>query len=226
MKERPILMSAPMVRAILAGQKTQTRRAVKPSTRRPIEFLGGGPKGGPDWNNPECWGYEHHDNATWVLLKADNSTDTALYPCPYGHPGDRLWVRERGWIAKSKQAFLPFIDNERVLPPVSPDGTPYRVCPSIHMPRWASRITLEITGVRVERLQDISEEDATAEGIVQEVRDPGLGRGGRPGWRWAENEYAGSAVHGYELLWESLNGPGSWAPNPWVWVVEFRRSPA
>ena len=84
--------------------------------------------------------------------------------------------------------------------------------PSIHMPRWASRITLEITGVRVERLQDISPEDCWAEGI-QEMRDAGDENG----------ELRGSVKQDYQALWESINGPGSWNANPWVWVVEFKR---
>jgi hypothetical protein len=92
MKERPILFSGAMVRALLSDTKTQTRRTVKASRGRPIEFLGGGPAGGPDWNNPECWGYEWHDAAEFVTLKA--GSENHAYPCPYGRPGDRLWVRE------------------------------------------------------------------------------------------------------------------------------------
>jgi hypothetical protein len=179
--------------------------------------------------------------------------------CPYGWPGDRLWVRETcraheltddearndtykvtetmgleeplfgldGVIYAADGAFRK-IENSVEAAEKWGDLHNYRgkkgaTVPGIHMPRWASRITLEITAVRVERLQDISEADAKTEGIVYEVRDPGLGKGGRPGWRWADNEYAGTAVHGYELLWEQINGPGSWAANPFVWCVSFKR---
>lgn len=135
--------------------------------------------------------------------------------CPYGQPGDRLWVRE-AWQA---------IDgNERALRIMTephpsrgwieyaatvPEGhePPPRWRPSIHMPRWASRITLEVTGVRVERLQDISEADATAEGvsaIPDEMR-------------------RATPRCDFQALWQSINGPDSWAANPWVWIVEFRR---
>jgi len=205
MKERPILFSAPMVRAILDGAKTQTRRVVKPSRGRPIEFLGGGGSDSPDWNNPECWGYEWHDGASFVTLKADPmDAHQYTYPCPYGQPGDRLWVRE---------AFGHFERNDTLKPGDTiyyrADGEclelqPWR--PSIHMPRWASRITLEVTGVRVERLQDISEADAQAEGCADV--DYSAGRTYR---------------HAYRDLWESINGEGAWSLNPWVWVVSFHR---
>ncbi|MBT9513309.1 MAG: hypothetical protein IV104_13260 [Acidovorax sp.] len=238
MKERPILFSGPMVRALLDGSKTQTRRVVKPTRGRPIDFLGGGPIGGPDWNNPECWGYEHHDSATWVLLRPSGEPDDAQYPCPYGQPGDRLWVREsfahmyRGNAQPEKRApedVAYMADN------LTPDPYVYGSWkPSIHMPRWASRITLEITSVRVERLQDISEADAMAEGITRLPPPPppqtfsgpnrftlgGMGVGACAGsviWN------AATAQDLYRRLWESINGPGSWDANPWVWAIEFRR---
>jgi hypothetical protein len=205
MKERPILFSASMVRAILDGTKTQTRRVVKPSRGRPIEFLGGGGLDGPDWNNPECWGYEWQDSASFVTLKADPmEMHQYTYPCPYGQPGDRLWVREafcddwkeeRGFVYRADGGF----DGE-----MTDAGCKWR--PSIHMPRAASRITLEVTGVRVERLQDISEADAQAEGCADV--DYSAGRTYR---------------HAYRDLWESINGEGAWSLNPWVWVVSFHR---
>ncbi len=208
MTERPILFTAPMVRAILDGRKTQTRRVVKP---QPIYICPKGPAGLP------------------VLSSQPNFADQNTIPCPYGMPGDRLWVRET-WARDGEDGTLMFRadlgfggdadDWERG----RFEGVPRcRWRPSIHMPRWASRILLEVTGVRVERLWEISPPDAEAEGIVYEIRAPGMGRGGRPGWGWAENEYAGSAVHGYELLWNQIHGPGSWDANPWVWCVEFRR---
>lgn len=205
MTERPILFSAPMVSALLAGTKTQTRRVVKPTRGRPIDFLGGGPIGGPEWNNPECWGYEHHDSATWVLLRSRGEPDDAQYPCPYGQPGDQLWVRET-----FAEGIHQMADVNHWAYAADHFGAQQRLgdrwTPSIHMPRWASRITLEITSMRVERLQDISVADAIAEGCP----------GGEHGDRYA-------ALEQYRALWESINGPGSWDANPWVWVVEFRR---
>ena len=159
MKERPILFSAPMVRAILDGRKTQTRRIVK----GPIEFLGGGGKDGPEWNDPTCWGWadEYGDFHT-LMPDGESSCDSGCaIPCPHGRPGDRLWVREKFQIA-------------------DPDAMTHRDCvfsdspyasevkrwaSPIHMPRWASRILLQVTAVTVERLQDISEGAALDEGI-------------------------------------------------------------
>lgn len=178
MKERPILFSAPMVRALLAGTKTQTRRMVKPQPR----ILAG---------ELLCW-------------KDDALTDDQMAElCPYGQPGDRLWVRE-AWMdlrgvdgAVGPCMYRATFGN-------APDGGKWR--PSIHMPRWASRITLEVTGMRVERLQDITRGDAMAEGCPF----PNLQDGDSP-VRW------------YEYLWRAINGPDSWDANPWVWVVEFKR---
>jgi len=184
MKERPILFSGPMVRAILEGRKTQTRRVVKPQ--------------------PGC---DPRD---------DEHLDMGR--CPYGQPGDRLWVRE-AWHtderdleyarAKHEDAMSDSPIYYRADPENDNAGCTWR--PSIHMPRWASRITLEITRVRVERLQEISEKDAIAEGA-----DPYLHpvHPGREGLRH---------VDGFRSLWESINGPGSWDANPWVWVIEFKR---
>jgi hypothetical protein len=195
MKERPILFSAPMVRALLDGSKTQTRRVVKPQP----SILAG---------ELLCW----KDNAL--------TDDQMAALCPYGKPGDRLWVRE-SWHQRGKFVFaLPDSDKRSWLgtreiaysADAKRPGHDWRSRPSIHMPRWASRITLEITGVRVERLRDISPEDCWAEGI-QEMRDAGDENG----------ELRGSVKQDYQALWESINGPGSWDANPWVWVVEFKR---
>ena len=185
MKERPILFSGPMVRAILEGRKTQTRRIVK--VRGGLEYIG--PKGCE--HEPDSWGYPHPCDDGYLTL-ADG------IKCPYGKPGDRLWVRET-WAPAE-------------WPPTGPPAV-YRADegmfasqwkPSIHMPRAVSRITLEVVSVRVERLQDISEEDALAEGITLVERGT-------------------SPVDQFNKLWESINGPGSWEANPWVWVVEFKR---
>lgn len=191
MKARPMLMSAPMVRAILAGNKTQTRRVVKPQPQR---VDGGVPFGdAPDWAHAE--------------------PGCAVMRCPYGKPGDRLWVRET-WNTSAN-----------VLPPISepyiyaadlgPTGVSRWAAswkPSIHMPRAASRITLEVTGVRVERVQDISVADAIAEGVNI-----------HPDHHSKPRESIYSPVQAYRDLWESINGTGSWEANPWVWVVEFKR---
>jgi hypothetical protein len=187
-KERPILFSAPMVRAILAGQKTQTRRVVK--ARKDPDF-------GCQMSPGEIAGDEHQERL-----------------CPYGQPGDRLWVRET-WaygthaLSASRDEDGPFVyAADAIL-----FGAQGRLCdrwrPSIHMPRWASRITLEVTGVRVERLQDISVADAIAEGVVECNQNL---RGLEPCMEW---RYA------YEDLWGQINGQGSWDANPWVWVVSF-----
>jgi hypothetical protein len=204
MRERPIIMSAPAVRAILAGTKTQTRRVVKIKN---LDFVGGGPRDGADWNDPSCWGFEDcNTGRNWALASGDDVDD--IFACPYGVPGDRLWVRETHLIVGGKDSADP-----RVVYRASNDGPDAWIspswAPSIHMPRWASRLTLEITGVRVERLQNISEADAMAEGASPVLVPPD--GGDQP------------HVVGYCDLWESINGPGSWDANPWVWVVAFRR---
>ena len=226
-----------MVRALLDGSKTQTRRILKGST----EFKGS--------YNPD---YLHvHKNAPgWSDI------------CPYGKPGDQLWVRET-WGARFSHADFGGValhwndlrgplkkyrtHQNLALYAMSANG---QYCggwiPSIHMPRWASRITLEITGVRVERLQDISEDDAKAEGCERLHDDePGYIHREDPDWKICP-KCGGTRLHNaigasggvifdvdcrecdsylkrYHHLWESINGPASWDLNPWVWVVEFRR---
>lgn len=186
MSERGILFSAPMVRALLDGSKTQTRRAIKPDPGSNIN---------PVRNNLIVW--------QWATVESRRR-------CPYGAEGDRLWVRETHWWFKDE------VDHETgYFPPkLTSEDVQYRAdCddgrkvwrPSIFMPRWASRITLEITEVRVERLQDISRGDAMAEGCPF----PNMAEGDNPrSW--------------YRGLWESINGVDSWTANPWVWVIEFR----
>ncbi|HCA7895008.1 TPA: hypothetical protein MX478_001765 [Pseudomonas aeruginosa] len=204
MKERPILFTGPMVRAILEGRKTVTRRVVSPQP----DFLGSM----VDPNTP---------------FKTLDAGLHARITCPYGEPGDRLWVRE-AWAADAQVDAIAPSDLSQGEPIWYPADLSVRqtgcsmiskgrVRPSIHMPRWASRILLEITAVRVERLQDISEEQALAEGVRGEPCDHARQACADIGC-WGD-----TAKGAFGFLWESLNGEGSWAANPWVWVVEFKR---
>lgn len=190
-REKPILMSAPMVRAILSGSKTQTRRVVKPACGVVIDA------GGYHWP-----------------FKSDGHASHAI-DCPYGQPGDRLWVREAWRQAYPSTSFSNGIiyraDAFKACGMVEYSDL-HRWKPSIHMRRSDSRILLEITAVRVERLQNISEADAVAEGWVK-----------RPEVSADPQVHADAARDWYSDLWEQINGPGSWSANPFCWVVEFRR---
>ena len=214
MKERPIIFSAPMVRAILEGRKTVTRRVVKPQ-----------PSPGHEWAGWCVSSTTKADEgkAVWAVGRSPYLIDAHRVRCPYGQPGDRLWVRETHAIVPRtayrcsegvQQVLRPYDVNDAAIFREGFDrcsgGIRWR--PSIHMPRWASRITLEITGVRVERLQDITEDDALAEGVDPANEPSEL--------RW--QHYAPHAV-AFRNLWESINGAGSWGDNPFVWVVEFKR---
>lgn len=216
MKERPILFTAPMVRALVAGTKTQTRRVVKPQFTAdaiPVEMPATDPAGG--------WVVPGHSGAWWCDAAA-NPDDVRR--CPYGQPGDRLWVRET--FGFSGSGYIPDIHFRATNPEAPILG---RWHPSIHMRRIDSRITLEITSVRVERLQDISEADAMAEGIVEcpiPADDEGPRRiGYMVGPDDGKSGLAVTAANAYRELWEQINGPDSWAANPWVWAIEFRRVP-
>lgn len=237
MKERPILFSAPMVRAILAGTKTVTRRVVKP---QPEPFVESARRHAQRHAEPYIDSYCSEPktpsnprgmSTTWCWWTTDDRQGPGGLRCPYGAPGDRLWVREtwglhgygdytywhrdsvrgrteddlRGsWeVAYAADALSPY-DHWR---------------PSIYMPRWASRITLEVVDVRVERLHEITEGDARREGAekgftAEEAVDRAAG------WPRAASHRAG-----FRALWESINGAGSWASNPWVWRIAFRRLP-
>lgn len=218
-KERPILFSGPMVRAIIAGRKTQTRRPYKPS--------GGFPKidGETTPTTSEQW--------------------TEYGPSRYGNSGDRLWVKE-GWrpawhddlyctvqYAADSSYRKPEFDSEErghrfadLCEQSGDNAEPWH--PSIYMWREMSRLTLEVTGVRVERLQEISESDAIAEGVQTERDHYGgdvpLKVHGSVAWhRYDERACSAvSAVESYRTLWDSINGKTSWDANPWVWVVEFK----
>ncbi|MCH5568794.1 hypothetical protein [Pseudomonas syringae] len=217
-KERPILFSAPMVRAILSGQKTITRRACKHQPDVPVtdaiprrEFPHG--PATIDWYwRPKFGHYQAGPSSGWD------------FKCPYGQPGDRLWVRE-AWQADAQvNAIAPrkLSHGEPIQYPADGSSrqtgcsmiTPGKTRPSIHMPRWVSRILLEITDVRVERLQDISRSDIRAEGLEcpPELASDDVSPTYRDWYPAAWRE-----------LWESINGADSWNSNPWVWVVEFKR---
>lgn len=206
-RERPILFSAPMVRAILAGTKTQTRREVKLPHMNPLGCWEVLPWGGPN-------GGRTRDGKTVPFQNVIGHSRTGeMFGCPYGEPGDLVYARET-WAAPHAYDHLPprlIPQDARIHYAATEDRGGLLWRPSIHMPRWASRITLEITGVRVERLQEISEADAGAEG-AEPYRLPV--HPAREGLRY---------VDGYHVLWEQINGPGSWDANPWVWVLEFRR---
>lgn len=187
MIERPILFSAPMVRAILNGSKTQTRRVVKP---QPNAF----------WDDPMS---HPQTGLNAVVLDEKGQAVDKWICCKQGRPGDRLWVRETFLLRASGKHAVYRADMDPV--DAAGFGAMYGGWkPSIFMPRATSRITLKITGLRVEHLHDISEADATAEGVDKI-------KAGTPSDRRA-----------YQYLWEDINGRGSWDVNPWVWVIEFQ----
>ncbi len=222
MKERPILFSGPLVRAILDGRKTQTRRVVKP---QPPSHVVGARRVLAITSDPSPHRFFWFDKLERPI--------EAQIACPYGLVGDRLWVRESFFEEWDQDTMRPF-DPPRFVyratysgeEPIVLDGnggaeeradgrfrSPWR--PSIHMPRLASRITLEVVSVRVERLNEISEADAEAEGIgFDETRCDGE-CGSTP---------CSLAIPSFRDLWDSINAEKHpWASNPWVWVVEFKR---
>jgi hypothetical protein len=230
MRERPILFSGPMVRALLDGRKTQTRRVIK-----------GVPSGDHYGRDIMDWGLSGIHQETYDPSNPIEGTDRwhldvqtdvddhsrRVIRCPYGARGDRLWVREtwrvhevfsdvvrivygasqnRSWTEAHED--YPAHLRGKLQPSVG-------FKPSIHMPRWASRLTLEITDVRVERLQEISVADCYAEGCYR-PEGPILG---------SEVTRRDNARGEYRRLWESINGAGSWAANPWVWAITFKVQP-
>lgn len=214
MKEHPILFNGEMVRAILAGRKTQTRRVIKP---QPVTSYS-------DW--PDRYIYSDKEGTKEIR-------------CPYGHPGDRLWVRESFCLIEYDHVTFMGGECEKI-PKEKPEkiwsendhefdmthsmlyaangyDESCRYRPSTHMPRWASRITLEITDVRVERVQDISEEDAKAEGVepTKQIETPGA------------TVIVPPQLYrdGFSKVWRSINDKRGfgWDANPWVWVVGFKK---
>ena len=175
MKERPIIFSGPMVRAIQEGRKSQTRRVVKLQPIAPLSQL---------VDTPDLWTFTCCDRE---------------WRCPYGQSGDLLWVRETWASPKMQKGYVYYRADENDF------GLTWK--PSIHMPKWATRLWLRITNVRVERVQEISEEDARAEGVLS----------------WEEGSAHGNCYDGFAEVWDSLNTRRgySWESNPWIWVLEF-----
>lgn len=218
MKERPILFQAPMVRALLAGTKTQTRREINWRRLHKVAGLPFPTKCKLAWFNLiNGWGLDAGDG----MMRAVS--------CPYGAVGDRLWVKEtfrvNGTMAGPRITYAG--DEAQAFPSGCPDECSDWIAddnhwrPSIFMRRYASRILLEITAVRVERLNAITGADAIAEGIEERFDGQYLD------YDW---KLKGGSIHtygdpreSYRSLWQSINGRGSWALNPWVWVIEFRR---
>lgn len=229
MKERPILFSGAMVRAILAGTKIQTRRIIKTTMPRIEGRI-------IDSTNAKHVG-------AFNFIDPENDAQEYIR-CPYGQPGDRLGVKESAWMwcenrpngktktGRDKWHYVPLreaaihyvADNPKkpqvdVVSPDTGNKWEWRLKIGRFLPKLAVRIHLEIVSVRVERLQDISEEDAKSEGVC-------------PPGDWMDYDTrkkydilmsGGHFRVGYKILWESINGAGSWALNPWVWVVEFRK---
>lgn len=207
MTERPILFSGAMVKALLHGTKTQTRRVVKVQPPAATHSVSTWHHPDDERKGPHFWSWGPDPmNPEFDYMQPDWA-----HPCQYGQPGDHLWVRETFAYHVHAMAAARDEDGPWVY---AADGIHSRQPrlddkwrPSIHMPRAASRITLEVTGVRVERLQSISRGDAMAEGCPF----PNMAAGPDPR-KW------------YAELWDDINGPGAWDLNPWVWVVEFSRT--
>ncbi|HHR5717041.1 TPA: hypothetical protein ACS621_003970 [Klebsiella pneumoniae] len=196
--ERGMIFNAEMVRALLDGRKTQTRRPIKWKQTRFTEIG------------------EREDGSKWPWSEDAEHACDFWHPCPFGAVGDRIWVREafRVHSRATDVATLVYKASERnswteqtrrvPVAVCNKPATPEKWTPSLHMPRWASRILLEITDVRVERLRSMSQDDARAEGVIA-ASGP---------------MEAGLA---FRELWDSIYGEESWKANPWVWVIEFKR---
>jgi len=199
---KPIIFSGPMVRAILDGRKTQTRRVIKPQ-----------PFGGI-WYRPY-----HHEPRNWQFATSKQGLITVYWTAPYA-PGDLLWVRERLRATGNNQVVYDADDS------VHPDAEwvwKNWTLPSIHCPRGLSRIMLEVTAVKVQRLQDISEDDAKAEGVERLKSGRGYysAKHGRGAVHFGV--YHDYATEAFADLWETIHGPDAWDANPWVAAYSFRR---
>lgn len=234
-KEIPILFSTQMVQALLADTKTETRRTIKPQPdENGVTFMKNAPL---DW--------EAHYKEEWKPWKWDTEQgETIAKHCPYGQPGDWLWVRE-SFVSgfKMDDGCFAYDDEGNHIEKIwyKADGDlhnwwtgdsdfpseniPWK--PSIHMPKAAARLWLEVLEIKVERLQDISEADAMAEGIEWQIKYPE----DYPTLRYYrdymfKNRFAAGMLFGpkqsFKSLWQSINGPESWNANPWLWVVKFK----
>lgn len=213
MKERGMIFNAEMVRALLDGRKTQTRRPIKWKQTRFTEIG------------------EREDGSKWPWSEDAEHACDFWHPCPFGDVGDRIWVRETwnkyGGLL-TYRADHDWIDDMR-----KETVCTAKWVPSIHMPRWASRILLEITYVRVERLNAISEDDAQSEGVHTEVWDQTVVARNYAAIDeffqfWTEDtphyvEMNQLYRSSFRSLWESIYGAENWQANPWVWVIEFKR---
>lgn len=228
--EKPILFQAEMVRAILSGQKTQTRRIVKNNGGLP-DFRGG--QG--DWDDPDCWGWECGEIGQHIHMTHQDNGDFGC--CPYW-AGLELWVRET-WGTRYSYPFPPSqLDSKTPIfyKADNENETVDRWTPSIFMPRWASRIQLKITDVKVERLHDISEIDACDEGAGAWAENPK----NRPKWADGSLNKYNNHKQAFEALWRSINkdkvrvksadnktvlvdNPARWDANPWLWCITFER---
>ena len=223
MKERPIVFSGEMVQAILEGRKTQTRRVIKPQP--PLDE----------------WGISKWETSSFEVGIPYLANSLRTYTCPYGQPGDKLWIRET-WAHDDPDCDNVYCENvdhiwykasEVKIVADSFSGKAHWRS-SIFMPRWASRITLEIVSVRVEKVRDISEADAIAEGMI--YHDNGLNQYNqqKSSWVWkhegiedSSNNCLDSARFAFGNLWDSINAERgySWENKPWVWVIEFKKYP-
>jgi hypothetical protein len=220
-RERPILFSGPMVRAILDDRKTKTRRVMQ---NQPFSNTIGWRREGDPSSDLVCWTDYLPPSATMLHVgRGPNRYTTSLeeeggsfeHLCPYGGVGDRLWVRETFGIMADKYHRIAFAadfgHNACGVHVGAIEGKRWR--PSIHMPRHASRITLEITGVRVERLQEITNEDAEAEGVSEYARVA------------LSTDNEDSPRDRFRYLWDGLNAQRgfAWEKDPYVWVISFRK---
>jgi hypothetical protein len=204
-RELPILFSAPMVQALINGMKTQTRRVMKPQPVKNGSFY---EWAGAGWSN----------DGPLTPVPGHSLSER----CPYGKPGDILWVREtlmqEGELGIKYKADNCWINEDLIPDDYGPYGGEYsfRTIPNIYMPKWAARIWLKVWEVRIERLQDITEENAKAEGVepyhLADMNSVGESREGPSIAYWAA----------FADLWQAINGLNSWEANPWVWVVKFK----
>lgn len=219
----PILMSTPMVQAEKAGRKEKDRRT------KGLEKIN--PKA-TEIVRSDSWPKQGDWVARFRIEKEEIAFEvTDIVKCPYGKVGDVLWVRET-LRQKGELGIEYFADNELISENIIPDNYgPYggeytfRNIPNIHMPKWACRTFLQITDIRVERLQDISEEDAIAEGVQQGIfrMGPNTEKKQFQLETMSKGSPIGTHYDGFKFIWWNINGEESWNKNPWVWVITFKQ---